>query len=51
MLTRKQEIACFELASVDLKAMSYEQLEDFADTHELWGDWKEREIEVEGHTI
>jgi len=48
MISREHADACLEEASVDLKAMSYEDLETFAESHSMFDGWQSREIQVDG---
>ena len=47
MISREHADACLEEASADLKAMSYEELETFAESHSLFDDWQSRELELD----
>ncbi len=51
MFSEEQVDACFEAAAANLKAMTYEQLEDYADTHGTWYVWKDRDFRFDGETI
>lgn len=51
MLSQSDVNQCIATAAADLKRMSYEELERFAESNRMLNDWKSREVLVGGHTV
>ena len=51
MVSRETVGACLDAAAAELKEMSYEELERFAESHGMFGDWKRRELEHDSVTV
>jgi len=51
MISREKAEVCLEEATADLKAMSYEELETFAESHSMFDDWQSRELQIDGVVV
>ncbi|MCH7701933.1 MAG: hypothetical protein IID37_09610 [Planctomycetes bacterium] len=51
MLSEQDARACLETAAAELKEMSYEELEEYAQAHGMFDSWQSRETQVDGKTI
>ena len=51
MLSQQDAYACLEAVASELKELSYEELERFAISHGMLGDWQSREFLVDGETV
>ncbi len=51
MISQEMACACLEAAAAELKEMTYEELERFAESCGIFGDWKSRELEHDGVAV
>ena len=51
MLSLSEARECIETAAADLELLNYEELESLARSHDMFGQWQSREVQVGGDKV